>query len=121
MSPQLELPAFDHIDPQCVIALDDLVAVVSDKFPISAGQALMIPRRTVARYVPDDAGERIAVVKAKGCQAVAASAKVDGFIQRHVLLKTFLPKFPRCLVTIGSRLMQGVFRLTQQCVLCGHK
>jgi diadenosine tetraphosphate (Ap4A) HIT family hydrolase len=50
MNPQLELPAFGNIEPARIIALDDLFAIVSDKFPISPGHTLIIARRAVARF-----------------------------------------------------------------------
>lgn len=50
MNPQLELPAFGKIEPDRILALDDLFAVVSDKFPITPGHTLIIARRAVARF-----------------------------------------------------------------------
>jgi diadenosine tetraphosphate (Ap4A) HIT family hydrolase len=50
MNPQLELPAFGKIEPYRILALDDLFAVVSDKFPIAPGHTLIIALRTVARF-----------------------------------------------------------------------
>ncbi len=50
MNPQLEFPAFGKIEPDRILALDDLFAVVSDKFPISPGHTLIIARRAVARF-----------------------------------------------------------------------
>ena len=35
----LKLPVFGEVEPARVLALDDLFAVVSDKFPISPGHA----------------------------------------------------------------------------------
>ena len=46
----LTLPAFGLIEPQRVLAVDDLFAVVSDKFPVSPGHTLIIPRRAVTRF-----------------------------------------------------------------------
>lgn len=42
MNPPLKLPAFDEIEPARLLAVDDLIAVVSDKFPISPGHTLII-------------------------------------------------------------------------------
>ena len=58
MNPQLTLPAFGEIEPARLLAVDDLFAVVSDKFPISPGHTLIIARRPVVRFqeltVPGD-------------------------------------------------------------------
>ena len=51
MNPQLELHAFGKIESERILALDDLFAVVSDKFPISPGHTLIIARRRVARFL----------------------------------------------------------------------
>lgn len=45
----LTLPAFGEVESVRVLALDDLFAVVSDKFPISPGHTLIIARRPAAR------------------------------------------------------------------------
>ena len=47
---ELILPAFGLIEPERILAADDLFAVVSDKFPISPGHALIIPRRPVLQF-----------------------------------------------------------------------
>jgi diadenosine tetraphosphate (Ap4A) HIT family hydrolase len=46
----LKLPAFGEIEPARLLALDDLFAVVEDKFPISPGHSLIIARRPVSRF-----------------------------------------------------------------------
>ncbi len=46
----LTLPAFGEIERPRLLAVDDLFAVVSDKFPISPGHTLIIARRAVARF-----------------------------------------------------------------------
>lgn len=46
----LILPAFGTIEAERVLTLDDLFAVVRDKFPISPGHTLIIARRAVARF-----------------------------------------------------------------------
>ena len=46
----LKLPAFGEIETGRVLALDDLFAVVSDKFPISPGHSLIIARRPAAWF-----------------------------------------------------------------------
>lgn len=45
LAPPLKLPAFGEIEPARMLALDDLFAVVKDKFPISPGHTLIIARR----------------------------------------------------------------------------
>ncbi len=50
MIQSLELPAFGEFDPSRLLAVDDLFAVVTDKFPISPGHTLVITRRPVARF-----------------------------------------------------------------------
>jgi diadenosine tetraphosphate (Ap4A) HIT family hydrolase len=47
---ELTLPAFGLIEPARVLAVDDLFAVVSDKFPVSPGHVLIIPRRVLTRF-----------------------------------------------------------------------
>ena len=47
---ELTLPAFGLIEPGRVLATDDLFAVVSDKFPVSPGHTLIIPRRALTRF-----------------------------------------------------------------------
>jgi diadenosine tetraphosphate (Ap4A) HIT family hydrolase len=46
----LMLPAFGEIEPARLVAFDDLLAVVADKFPISPGHTLIIARRAVSRF-----------------------------------------------------------------------
>ena len=50
MNQPLLLPAFGEIEPARLLAVDDLFAVVSDKFPISPGHTLIIARRPLARF-----------------------------------------------------------------------
>ena len=47
---ELTLPAFGLIESARVLAVDDLFAVVSDKFPVSPGHVLIIPRRPLTRF-----------------------------------------------------------------------
>jgi hypothetical protein len=46
----LELPAFGAIEPERVLAHDDLIAVVRDKYPVATGHMLIVPRRAVNRF-----------------------------------------------------------------------
>ncbi|MGO9480087.1 MAG: HIT domain-containing protein [Limisphaerales bacterium] len=47
---ELTLPAFGLIEPERVLATDELFAVVGDKFPVSPGHTLIIPRRPLTRF-----------------------------------------------------------------------
>jgi diadenosine tetraphosphate (Ap4A) HIT family hydrolase len=55
---ELILPAFGLIEPERVLAVDDLFAVVGDKFPISPGHVLIIPRRPLTRFQELNAVEK---------------------------------------------------------------
>jgi len=46
----LMLPAFGEIEAARLLGLDDLFAVVSDKYPVSPGHTLIIARRPVTRF-----------------------------------------------------------------------
>ena len=46
----LVIPAFGEIAPIRILALDEMFAVLADKFPISPGHTLAIARRAVARF-----------------------------------------------------------------------
>jgi diadenosine tetraphosphate (Ap4A) HIT family hydrolase len=52
------LPVFGEIEPARLLAVDDLFAVVGDKFPISPGHTLIIARRPVARFQELTAAEK---------------------------------------------------------------
>jgi diadenosine tetraphosphate (Ap4A) HIT family hydrolase len=54
----LTLPAFGVIERERVLAVDDLFAVVSDKFPVSPGHTLIIPLRALARFQELNLAER---------------------------------------------------------------
>jgi len=47
---ELVLPAFGLIEPERVMAQDELFAVVHDKFPVTPGHTLIIPKRSVKRF-----------------------------------------------------------------------
>jgi diadenosine tetraphosphate (Ap4A) HIT family hydrolase len=55
---ELVLPAFGLIEPERVLAVDELFAVVKDKFPVTPGHALIIPRRAVKRFAELNGVER---------------------------------------------------------------
>lgn len=46
----ISLPAFGIIEPERLAAVDELFAVVKDKFPVSPGHTLIIPRREVIGF-----------------------------------------------------------------------
>jgi diadenosine tetraphosphate (Ap4A) HIT family hydrolase len=46
----LELPVFGTIEPDRVLAQDDLFAVVRDRYPVTLGHTLIIPHRPVQRF-----------------------------------------------------------------------
>jgi diadenosine tetraphosphate (Ap4A) HIT family hydrolase len=57
------LPAFGAIEPERVLAVDGLFAVVKDKFPVSPGHTLIIPRRAVALFRELTRDERIRLME----------------------------------------------------------
>jgi diadenosine tetraphosphate (Ap4A) HIT family hydrolase len=58
LSRELTLPVFGLIEPERVLATDELFAVVRDKFPISPGHTLIIPRRPLTRFKELTAAEK---------------------------------------------------------------
>ncbi|MFZ0826628.1 MAG: HIT family protein [Verrucomicrobiia bacterium] len=59
----LNLPAFGQIESERVLAMDDLFAVVSDKFPVSPGHTLIIPRRAQTRFHELNAAEKLRLLE----------------------------------------------------------
>jgi len=55
---ELGLPAFGVIDPERVLAVDEWFAVVMDKFPVTPGHTLIIPRRAVLHFAELNTPER---------------------------------------------------------------
>ncbi len=55
---EVMLPTFGVIEPERVLAVDDLFAVVKDKFPVTLGHTLIIPRRAVLRFQELSAPEK---------------------------------------------------------------
>jgi diadenosine tetraphosphate (Ap4A) HIT family hydrolase len=60
---KLALLAFGTIESERVLATDELFAVVSDKFPVSPGHTLIIPRRAVTRFQELNKAERAALAE----------------------------------------------------------
>ena len=56
---ELVLPIFGMIEPERVIKVDELFAVVKDKFPVSPGHTLIIPRRALRRFQELNAAEKL--------------------------------------------------------------
>ncbi|MFZ1074142.1 MAG: HIT family protein [Verrucomicrobiia bacterium] len=52
------MPAFGLIEPERVLATDELFAVVGDKFPVSPGHTLIIPHRPLTRFRELKAAEK---------------------------------------------------------------
>jgi ATP adenylyltransferase len=50
MSPLIQLPEFGEIDASRVMAQDELFAVVRDKYPVTQGHSLIVPKRGVQRF-----------------------------------------------------------------------
>jgi len=55
---ELVLPAFGVIERERALLVDELFAVVKDKFPVTAGHTLIIPRRAVLRFAELSVAER---------------------------------------------------------------
>lgn len=60
---ELVLPAFGLVEPGRVLRVDELFAVVRDKFPVTPGHSLIIPRRAVLRFAELDAAERVRLLE----------------------------------------------------------
>lgn len=60
---ELVLPAFGVIEPERVLAVDGLFAVVKDKFPVTAGHTLIIPRRAVLWFAELNSAERVRLLE----------------------------------------------------------
>ncbi len=58
VNPPVILPVFGDIEPARLLALDDLFAVVADKFPVSPGHTLISARRPVTRFQDLTAAEK---------------------------------------------------------------
>lgn len=56
------LPAFGEIEPERVVAVDGLFAVILDKFPVSPGHTLIIPRRALLRFAELNPEERVGLL-----------------------------------------------------------
>lgn len=62
LNERLVLPAFGEIEPERVVAVDGLFAVILDKFPISPGHTLVIPRRALLRFAELNPEERVGLL-----------------------------------------------------------
>lgn len=77
---ELELPAFGVIGPERVLMVDGLFAVVRDKFPVTPGHVLIIPRRAVLRFAELNAAERVRLLE------------LVEWAQRHLATLTPIPE-----------------------------
>jgi diadenosine tetraphosphate (Ap4A) HIT family hydrolase len=77
---ELALPAFGLIEPERVLSQDELFAVVLDKFPVTPGHTLIVPRRAVLRFAELNASER------------ARLLELVEWVQRHLAAKTPIPE-----------------------------
>lgn len=77
---ELVLPAFGVIDCERVLAVDELFAVVKDKFPVTPGHTLLIPRRTVLRFAELNGEER------------ARLLELVDWVQQHLAAMTPVPE-----------------------------
>lgn len=82
-SSELTLPAFGVIERERVLAVDDLFAVVRDKFPVSPGHTLLIPRRALTRFQELDTAEKARLLEwvewAQNWLLATLSPPPDGF------------------------------------------
>lgn len=46
----ISIQGFGSIEPDRILERDDLFVVIRDKYPVSAGHSLVIPRRPVVRF-----------------------------------------------------------------------
>jgi diadenosine tetraphosphate (Ap4A) HIT family hydrolase len=60
---ELTLPVFGVIEPGRVLAQDELFAVVRDRFPVTPGHTLIIPKRAVRQLRELTAAERIRLME----------------------------------------------------------
>lgn len=65
----LTLPAFGEIEPDRIVSQDDLFVVIRDKYPVSPGHTLIIPRRPVVRF------NKLTVAEATRLTALVASVQ----------------------------------------------
>jgi diadenosine tetraphosphate (Ap4A) HIT family hydrolase len=59
----LFLPVFGSIEPGRVLAQDELFAVVRDKFPVTPGHTLIVPKRALQRLRELNPAERIRLLE----------------------------------------------------------
>ena len=80
---EVVLPAFGVIESERVLAQDDLFAVVNDKFPVTPGHTLIIPKRAAVRFQELNAAEKSRLLEgvdwAQRRLQKALSPSPDGF------------------------------------------
>lgn len=50
MAPKIQLPEFGIIETKRILTNDTLFAVISDKYPVTTGHALIVPKRFLKRF-----------------------------------------------------------------------
>ena len=77
------LPVFGRIEPERVIAQDDLFAIVRDKYSITAGHSLIVPKRPVQRLrelTPEERGRLMEwTVRVQAQRMEAGESLVEDF------------------------------------------
>ena len=77
------LPVFGVIEPERVLAVDEWFAVIADKFPVTPGHVLIVPRRAASRFGELSVPERVRLLEwvewAQQRAARVISPKPDGF------------------------------------------
>lgn len=76
----MALPAFGVIEQERLLSVDELFVVMKDKFPVTPGHTLIIPRRAVLRFSDLNAAERVRLLEL-----------VD-WTQRHLSTCTSVPE-----------------------------
>jgi diadenosine tetraphosphate (Ap4A) HIT family hydrolase len=59
---EITLPTFGLIELERVLAADDLFAVVGDKFPVSPGHTLIVPRRALTCFLELTDAEHVSLM-----------------------------------------------------------
>jgi diadenosine tetraphosphate (Ap4A) HIT family hydrolase len=78
----LTLPGFGVIEPERLVSVDELFAVVRDKYPVSPGHTLIIARRAVQLFRNLTAAEKMRLmelVTETQTALLQTSPKPDGF------------------------------------------
>ena len=111
---EVMLPAFGAIERERVLAVDELFAVVNDKFPVSPGHTLIIPRRALTRFQELSAAERLRLMEwvdwAQNRLLATLSPPPDAFnlgvndgkAAGQTMLQFHFHVIPRCIGDVGD-------------------